>query len=128
MNQDELEKKWREEFSHYEIELMNGSYVNEETIYIAACKARQKEIETLKEKLDYSKMFHCPNFVTTDNGYIACNLDKHLLQKELDEAMVLLRIAKIEMDSWRNLTELDADSIFEWYDGYKQFLAKVKRG
>jgi len=41
----------------------------------------QDKILELEKQLDYSKMFHCPHFVTTDNGYIACNKGFNELEK-----------------------------------------------
>lgn len=44
------------------------------------------------------------------------------LKAELEQARELLRLARIEMDSWRNLSECDTDSIFEWYKMHDRFL------
>lgn len=35
---------------------------------------KDKVIEQLKYDLNNSLMFHCPHFLTTDNGYIACSI------------------------------------------------------
>lgn len=56
-----------------------------------------------------------------------CNFDDpHSLKAELEKARELLRLARLEMDSWRNLSECDADSIFEWYRMHDEFLSKGK--
>jgi len=48
------------------------------------------ELETTKKQLNDSMNFHCPNFTTTDSGYVACNLDKHKILMELETTKKLL--------------------------------------
>jgi len=49
-----------------------------------------KELETAKKQLNDSMNFHCPNFTTTVNGYVACDLDKHKILMELETTKKLL--------------------------------------
>jgi hypothetical protein len=134
MNQDKLREEAEEAYK--KIDDGTGFYMGDTYFidgYIEGAKARQKEIERLKEKLDYSKMFHCPNFVTTDNGYIACNLDKHLLKKELDEAVELLErvypvIVKYKYISAIEERMADVKWSIDWQEKVNSILAKVKRG
>lgn len=92
------ENEWREEFRKHwfhgsewhhntqtalSIERHSEPYKLELRGYLQACRARQVDIDNLK-------MFQCPNYVTTDNGYIFCNLDKHRLKTELEKARELI--------------------------------------
>ena len=70
-------EKYFEEFEKYADEHREGvSYREEWKAYLTACEKRDKEIEDLKEQLNNSMNFHCPHFKCTDNGYVACELDK----------------------------------------------------
>lgn len=50
---------------------MQKRIIDELTLKYGA--SRRKE-EALKYQLNNSKLFHCPHFVTTNNGYVACEL------------------------------------------------------
>lgn len=48
------------------------------------------------------------------------------LQEQNKELIDLVKEAEIEMDSWRNLTEIDADSIFEWKEQKNKVFKKMR--
>jgi len=119
--------------------------MNQDELNELIVKTLIDKINQLEKELDYSKMFHCPNFLTTDNGYIACNLDKHLLQKELDEALDIIEFFKANeylnnfnknkklLDEARVIIDDLLPYVFgltessEIYKNAKKFLAKVKK-
>lgn len=132
MNQDELEKKWKEEFRkmwfdgsefHYNsttaqsIEHLSETYKIELRGYIQACKARQKELdEALSRK------------ILIQIGY-------ELAKKELDEALEVVRY--YAHDGGRDLE--DVELLVKQFSGHlidvmtggkkaREFLAKIKRG
>jgi ABC-type thiamine transport system substrate-binding protein len=122
MNQDQLKKIKTETWKKENIVNDVGYGVGFSRGFDVGVEVVQKEFE---KELDYSKMFHCPNFVTTDNGYIACNLDKHLLQKQLEEAVEVIK-------EFKKFVLYHDNKYFENHLGMieslDEFLAKVKRG
>lgn len=44
----------------------------------------------------------------------------------LNEAIELIRLAKVEMQSWCNRTGLDADDVHEWFLLEEKFSEKLK--
>lgn len=109
MNQDELEKKWREEFYKYcedtfDLDFRYDPNSDQEISYLQACKARQKEIESI---------------VMVFNAKIAEKI------KELDEAVEVIEGYNIFIEYNK---EALSPIMLGYLDKAKQFLAKVKRG
>lgn len=78
-----------------------------------------EEIKKLQEELNNSMNFHCPHFVTTDNGYVACNkLPSQDKLKEVIKAFGLLRMEE-DAGGW------DADY---YSDIVKTFLESLGEG
>lgn len=72
-------------------------------------QALEAENKLLKEDLNNSKHFHCPHFVTTDNGYVACDLGRPGLQDKLRE--VIEALEKLRIERGLNKSGCDMDFI-----------------
>jgi hypothetical protein len=124
MNQDELEKKWREEFARYEIELMNGGYVNEEMIYIAACKARQKEINDLKDYLSIKENCHQEKLKEMDEDF---NKYRTITKKEIEKRDELLEFCLPFMEYIHARLPEGSEALKKYNDWLKEY-GELKNG
>jgi hypothetical protein len=122
MNNTDKENEWKKEWSKFEAEYFTntGFLPTRDMAYLQACRARQSDYLELKTELDLLKSIR-----ESQSSLISkIHEEKLLLKAELEKARELLRLARIEMDSWRNLSECDADSIFEWYKMHDEFLKR----
>lgn len=70
-------------------------------------------------KLDFNGYYR-----DTEMSYEVYKWIKDLEEKN-KELIDLVKEAEIEMDSWRNLTEIDADSIFKWKEQKNKIFKKM---
>jgi hypothetical protein len=130
-----MNSKWQEEFDNMFLTTwsnekdadglyLSGSRSIAREVYFKACEMRQKEIDTLSKELNDSMNFHCPNFVTTDNGYVSCNLDKHLLQSQLGDAVEIIQTLVYFTKKVCAESHEDLDLKRETLEKAKQFLGR----
>ena len=103
------------------------------------------EIASLKYELNNSQMFHCPHFLTTDGGHIAChkNFEKEIIQiraqRDLLEKLFIEKRSEnsaysIEVLKLKNLLKEATDLIrsfdlsFQDKDWRNEFLSKINKG